>query len=207
MLTHVRGAGAADPAIDPRSPSRRRAPRRRARRGARAHPAVDVQAPSCAPRRRVGDRPGGRASPVVQPARRAARRARRLAGPVPLDVGVTPRPPRRPSRHHAGSTQPDDKETPMSADQFLTLDGRPTVRVERRYPHPIEKVWRAVTTPRASRPVVPEPRRDRPAAGRTMRFAAFEGQPGATGTVEVVDAPRRLDVHVGHRPTDVRAGA
>lgn len=39
------------------------------------------------------------------------------------------------------------KETPMSADQFLTLEGRPTVRVERTYPHPIEKVWRAVTTP------------------------------------------------------------
>ena len=36
------------------------------------------------------------------------------------------------------------KETPMSNDQFLTLDGRPTVRVERRYPHPIDKVWRAV---------------------------------------------------------------
>ena len=35
----------------------------------------------------------------------------------------------------------------MCADQFLTLDERPTVRVERRYPHPIGKVWRAVTTP------------------------------------------------------------
>ena len=35
----------------------------------------------------------------------------------------------------------------MSADQFLTLDGRPTVRVERSYPHPIDKVWRAVTSP------------------------------------------------------------
>ena len=35
----------------------------------------------------------------------------------------------------------------MPADQFLTLQGRPTVRVERRYPHPIDKVWLAVTTP------------------------------------------------------------
>ena len=35
----------------------------------------------------------------------------------------------------------------MAADRFLTLDGRPTVRVEREYPHPIDKVWRAVTTP------------------------------------------------------------
>ena len=36
----------------------------------------------------------------------------------------------------------------MSTDRFFALDGRPTVRVERHYPHPIDRVWRAVTTPK-----------------------------------------------------------
>ena len=35
----------------------------------------------------------------------------------------------------------------MTSDQFFTRAGRPTVRVLRHYPHPIDKVWRAVTTP------------------------------------------------------------
>ena len=80
----------------------------------------------------------------------------------------------------------------MSADQFLTLDGRPTVRVERTYPHPIEKVWRAVTTPSIS----PSGSRARSSIdlrpGGPMRFDAFAGDAGAVGVVEVVDAPRRL---------------
>ena len=33
----------------------------------------------------------------------------------------------------------------MTADEFLTLEGRPTVRVSRAFPHSIERVWRAVT--------------------------------------------------------------
>ena len=80
----------------------------------------------------------------------------------------------------------------MSADQFLTLDGRPTVRVERHYPHPIEKVWRAVTTPEHLGQWFPSPVEVDLRPGGAMRFSAFEGEPGATGAVEVVDAPRRL---------------
>lgn len=30
---------------------------------------------------------------------------------------------------------------------YETIDGRPAVRFERRYPHPVEHVWRAVTQP------------------------------------------------------------
>jgi uncharacterized protein YndB with AHSA1/START domain len=30
---------------------------------------------------------------------------------------------------------------------YETIDGRPAVRFERRYPHPVERVWRAVTEP------------------------------------------------------------
>lgn len=80
----------------------------------------------------------------------------------------------------------------MSADQFLTLEGRPTVRVERRYPHPIEKVWRAVTTADHLGQWFPSPVEIDLRPGGTMRFGAFDGDAGATGAVEVVDQPRRL---------------
>jgi uncharacterized protein YndB with AHSA1/START domain len=84
------------------------------------------------------------------------------------------------------------KETPMSADQLLTLDGRPTVRVEREYPHPIERVWRAVTTPEHLGQWFPSPVEVDLRVGGEIRFRAFEGTPAAAGTVEVVDPPRQL---------------
>lgn len=80
----------------------------------------------------------------------------------------------------------------MPADQFLTREGRPTVRVERTYPHPIEKVWQAVTTPEHLGQWFPSPVEVDLRPGGAMRFRAFDGAPAAHGTVEVVDAPRRL---------------
>jgi len=85
----------------------------------------------------------------------------------------------------------------MPADQFLTLDDRPTVRVERRYPHPIEKVWRAVTTPEHLGRWFPSPVEVELRPGGTMRFRAFEGDPGAAGVVETVEAPRRFTFRWG----------
>jgi uncharacterized protein YndB with AHSA1/START domain len=85
------------------------------------------------------------------------------------------------------------KETPMPPDQFLTLDDRPTVRVERRYPHPVEKVWRAVTTPDHLGQWFPSPVELDLRSGGAMRFSAFADGDAGTGTVEVVDPPRRLE--------------
>jgi uncharacterized protein YndB with AHSA1/START domain len=79
----------------------------------------------------------------------------------------------------------------MTADQFLTIDGRSAVRIERRYPHPIEKVWRAVTMPEHLGQWFPSPVEIELRPGGTMRFRAFDG-PSATGTIEAVDAPRFL---------------
>jgi uncharacterized protein YndB with AHSA1/START domain len=84
------------------------------------------------------------------------------------------------------------KETPMPADQFLTIDGRPAVRVERVYPHPIEKVWRAVTTPEHLGQWFPSPVEVDLRPGGTMRFSAFADGPSATGAVEVIEPPQRL---------------
>jgi len=80
----------------------------------------------------------------------------------------------------------------MSDEPTLALDGRPTVRVERRFPHPIDKVWRAVTTPEHLAQWFPSPVELDLRPGGAMRFAAFEGALGASGTVEAVDPPRRL---------------
>jgi uncharacterized protein YndB with AHSA1/START domain len=80
----------------------------------------------------------------------------------------------------------------MPGDRFFLRDGRPTVRVERAYPHPIEKVWRAVTTPQHLGAWFPSPVEVDLRPGGEMRFPAFEGDTDATGTVEAVEAPRLL---------------
>lgn len=80
----------------------------------------------------------------------------------------------------------------MSADQFLTLDERPAVRVQRDYPHPIDRVWRAVTTPEHLGQWFPSPVEVDLRPGGAMHFSAFEGDDAATGTIEVVDPPRKL---------------
>jgi uncharacterized protein YndB with AHSA1/START domain len=80
----------------------------------------------------------------------------------------------------------------MSTEQFVTVDGRPTIRIERTYPHDIEKVWQAVTTPEHLNEWFPTPVEVDLRPGGAMRFPAFEGDEGATGAVEVVDRPTRL---------------
>ena len=49
---------------------------------------------------------------------------------------------------------------------YETIDGKPAVRFERVYPHPVEHVWRSVTEPERARALVPDHRRGRPARGR-----------------------------------------
>ena len=93
----------------------------------------------------------------------------------------------------------------MSADQFLTIDGRPTVRVERALPAPDREGVAGRHDAGAPRPVVPEPGRDRPAAGRGDALRRLRRLRRATGTVEAVDAAAAARLHVGHRPADVRA--
>ncbi len=79
-----------------------------------------------------------------------------------------------------------------SADHVRTTDGRPTVRVERHYAHPIEQVWLAVTSPEHLAAWFPSPVEVDLRPGGAMRFAAFEGDDAAAGTVEEVDPPHHL---------------
>jgi uncharacterized protein YndB with AHSA1/START domain len=70
--------------------------------------------------------------------------------------------------------------------------GRPTVRVVRRYPHPIDKVWRAVTTSEHLGAWFPSPVDIDLRVGGALRFSAFEGEAAATGTVQDVSPPTLL---------------
>src|SRR4051812_27344137 len=84
----------------------------------------------------------------------------------------------------------------MPDDQLLTRDGRPTVRVQRSFPHPIEKVWRAVTTPEHLGAWFPAPVAIDLRVGGALRFGGFEGDE-ATGTIEALEAPRLLRFNWG----------
>ena len=80
----------------------------------------------------------------------------------------------------------------MTTEPFFASTGRPTVRVERHYPHAIEKVWRAVTTPEHLGAWFPSPVQIDLRVGGAMTFTAFDGDAAAAGTVEVLDPPRLL---------------
>jgi uncharacterized protein YndB with AHSA1/START domain len=79
----------------------------------------------------------------------------------------------------------------MGSDQFLDVDGRPSVRVEREYPHPIDKVWQAVTMPEHLEHWFPSPVEIDLRTGGEIRFRGFAGE-SASGVIEVLDRPRRL---------------
>jgi uncharacterized protein YndB with AHSA1/START domain len=64
--------------------------------------------------------------------------------------------------------------------------GRPTVRVERHYPHPIDTVWRAVTTTEHLGAWFPSPVEIDLRVGGALRFTT------GAGTVEALDPPRLL---------------
>ena len=77
----------------------------------------------------------------------------------------------------------------MSEPVFLRDGTRPAVRVERRYDHPIESVWRAVTSPDGLAAWFPTPARFDLREGGEVRFD-MEGH--ETGSVVSVEPPHRL---------------
>ena len=85
----------------------------------------------------------------------------------------------------------------MAPDPILTLDGRPTVRVERYYPHPIERVWEAVTTPEHLGQWFPSPVEVDLRPGGEMRFGAFAGDPPPPARSRWSSPPRRLPFRWG----------
>lgn len=80
-----------------------------------------------------------------------------------------------------------------SPDPVLTkADGRSAVVVERRYPHPMDRVWRAVTDPEHLALWFPGAPEFELRAGGAVRFPDFAGTPAELGTVIECEAPYRL---------------
>ncbi|WP_051815544.1 SRPBCC family protein, partial [Glycomyces tenuis] len=79
----------------------------------------------------------------------------------------------------------------MTDPRLLTDRERPAVRVERRYDHPIDRVWRAVTAPESLAQWFPSEAEFELEPGGRVRFGGFEGE-SASGAVLEVDPPRYL---------------
>lgn len=79
----------------------------------------------------------------------------------------------------------------MSDPELLENGSRPAVRVTREFDHPIDRVWRAVTSPEHLARWFPSEVEIDLVPGSEIRFGSFEGA-AAHGQVLEVEPPRRL---------------
>lgn len=80
----------------------------------------------------------------------------------------------------------------MDRGTYISYDGRPAVRFERRFRHAIERVWDAVTRPEEISQWFPSTVSFEPRRGGTIRFSGDPNVEASTGTVLAFDPPRRL---------------
>jgi uncharacterized protein YndB with AHSA1/START domain len=75
---------------------------------------------------------------------------------------------------------------------YLEHDGRPAVRFERTFPHPVERVWAAITEPGELAGWFPSAVEMEPRRGGTVRFSGDPYTEGSTGVVLAWDPPHHL---------------
>jgi uncharacterized protein YndB with AHSA1/START domain len=76
--------------------------------------------------------------------------------------------------------------------RYVEVEGRPAVRFERVYPHPIARVWAAVTEPAELAKWFPSSVELEPTNGGTVKFAGDPYSEGSAGTILAFDPPRHL---------------
>lgn len=76
--------------------------------------------------------------------------------------------------------------------EYIEFDGRPAVRFERTYPHPPERLWRAITDPDELGRWFPSHVVIELQPGGTVEFSGDPNAAPTTGKVLVADAPYRL---------------
>jgi uncharacterized protein YndB with AHSA1/START domain len=81
----------------------------------------------------------------------------------------------------------------MDRGTYTQVDGRPAVRFERVYPHPIQRVWTAVSTPERLAGWFPFAVEIEPRVGGRMRFSGNPHAEAMAGEVLVYDPPRALE--------------
>ncbi|MGI8329280.1 SRPBCC family protein [Actinomadura scrupuli] len=99
----------------------------------------------------------------------------------------------------------------MDRGTFVRHEGRPAVRFQRTYDHPIERVWDAVARPEELAHWFPSAVEIEPRAGGTIAFSGDPNVGPTTGTVLVYEPPRRLaftwsgeELHLDLEPVDAR---
>ncbi len=75
---------------------------------------------------------------------------------------------------------------------YVEHDGRPAVRFQRRYPHPVQRVWAAVSEPGGLRHWFPSRVELEPREGGRITFHDDPNGPPSSGTVLAYDPPRLL---------------
>lgn len=84
----------------------------------------------------------------------------------------------------------------MEQGGYLEIGGRPAVRFVRVYPHPVDRVWSAVSDPEELRRWFPSNVRPELSVGGKVTFSgdpnAGDPEEDVVGTVLVCDPPRRL---------------
>jgi uncharacterized protein YndB with AHSA1/START domain len=75
---------------------------------------------------------------------------------------------------------------------YCEHDGRPAVRFERTYPHPVERVWRAVTEPAELVRWFPSAVELEPREGGAVHFSGDPYLENTTGVVLTWEPPHRL---------------
>ncbi|MEV0352663.1 SRPBCC family protein [Nonomuraea sp. NPDC050680] len=80
----------------------------------------------------------------------------------------------------------------MDRGTYVEIDGRPAVRFQRTYPHPIERVWRAVTEPGELAHWFPQAVAMDAREGGKIEFSDDPHMDSIVGTILVWDPPRRF---------------
>jgi uncharacterized protein YndB with AHSA1/START domain len=80
----------------------------------------------------------------------------------------------------------------MDRGSYFEYNGRPAVRFRRTYPHPVERLWAAVTEPGELAHWFPSTVRMDSHAGGKIEFADDPNLESSSGTILVYEPPRRL---------------
>lgn len=80
----------------------------------------------------------------------------------------------------------------MDMGTFVTYKGHPAVRFTRRYDHPVERLWAAITDPDELPHWFPSKAVMEPRVGGSIEFSGDPNMPLSTGTILEYEPPTRL---------------
>lgn len=80
----------------------------------------------------------------------------------------------------------------MDRGTYVELDGRPAVRFQRSYDHPVERLWSAITDPDELPHWFPSKVAMKAEVGGTIEFTDDPNAPVRTGTILVYEPPTKL---------------